>query len=177
MEPELQHLLMEKRFDQLYHDEKKWVLDNMTKEEYERCGSFLKLTKSSFEKDFRKMRPNPSIKIKVKNAYQQHFEDKITPSTFPTNKNVKESVLRPLGIYTSVTAVAVFAAVLYFQSKNNNLSNPNKSTTAMDIEQIENFELLNDQMSLKEAGMYSKMIVPETNIQTSMINPDTLLIP
>ncbi len=47
----------------------------------------------------------------------------------------------------------------------------------MDVRQIENFELLQEQMSLKEIGLYSKIIVPEVNVEMSLVRSDTLLTP
>lgn len=80
-------------------------------------------------------------------------------------------------IYAPIAASIILAVVLFFELNNSDFVKPNTKTTAMDVRQIENFELLQEQMSLKEIGLYSKIIVPEVNVEMSLVRSDTLLTP
>lgn len=79
--------------------------------------------------------------------------------------------------YGPIAAFIILAAVLFFELNNSNFVDSNTKTTAIDVDQIENFELLQEQMSLKETGIYSKIIVPEIHLEMSLVRSDTLLIP
>lgn len=177
MDPEWEKLLGLKSFEQLSLTEKEYVLDSMTKEEYERFRAFLKSSKASSEKDYNGMNPSPRVRDILKAAYLQRFNKKVTSGFSKENKIFERLVPRTILTYVAITAFIILAAVLFFELSNSDFEHSNTKTTAMDIDQIENFELLQEQMSLKETGIYSKIIVPEIHLEMSLVRSDTLLIP
>lgn len=177
MEPELEKLLEQKNFDRLSQTEKEYVLDNLTEKEYERVRSFLKLAKDSSEKDYRGIHPSSRIKSAIKAAYLQRFDEKDISSFLKANNIFNKSVTTNIWIYTPIAASIILAVVLFFEFGNSYFEASNTRTTAIDMDQIENFDLLQEQMSLKEIGLYSKIIVPEVDVDMSLVRPDTLLIP
>lgn len=177
MEPELEKLLGHKTFDRLSQTEKEYVLDNLTEKEYERFHAFLKLSKASSDKEYSGIHPSSRIKSNIKAAYVQRFNEKDTSSFLKTNIIFKRPVTRKILIYAPIAASIILAIVLFFEFNSSDFVTPNTRTTAMDIGQIENFELLQEQMSLKETGMYSKIIFPEVDVKISWVKSDTLLVP
>lgn len=173
----MEKLLGQKSFDRLTQTEKEFVLDSLTEEEYERFSAFLKVSKASSEKDFDGIHPSSWIKSNIMAAYLQRFNEKVRGSFFKVNDIMKRPVARKVLIYAPIAASIILAVVLFFKFNNSNSVESNTRTTAMDVDQIENFELLKEQMSLNEIGLYSKIIVPKIDMGISLIESDTLLVP
>src|SRR5680860_375629 len=174
MEPELEKLLGQKSFHQLSQIEKEYVQDSLTEGEYKRLGAFLKVYRASSEKDYNEIHPKSWIKRNIKAAYLRRFNEKATLGFSKERKLFKRPVARTILIYAPIAASIILAVVLFFELNNSDFVKPNTKTTAMDVRQIENFELLQEQMSLKEIGLYSKIIVPEVDVEMSLVRSDTL---
>ncbi len=140
-------------------------------------NNFLKLSQASFENDYSGINPSPRVKSTIKAAYLQRFNKKVTSGFSKENKIFERPVPRAILTYGPIAAFIILAAVLFFELNNSNFVDSNTKTTAIDVDQIENFELLQEQMSLKETGIYSKIIVPEIHLEMSLVRSDTLLIP
>lgn len=107
MEKELETLINSKRFDELSIQQKEYVLEHITEEEYTAFFDLLVTARQTFEEDFRHMHPKDEVKLHLSQAFQDKY--KKSAFRFPAiNLSFRSPVFYKLAFIFSVVAVSAY---------------------------------------------------------------------
>lgn len=107
MEKELETLINSKRFDELSIQQKKYVLENITEEEYTAFFDILVAARQTFEEDFTHMHPKEEVKVNLSQAFQN--KHKKSTFRFPVmNLSFRNPAFYKLAFILSVVVLSAF---------------------------------------------------------------------
>lgn len=165
MEQRFLDLLKQKNFEELSSADMKYILEMASKEDYTSARGFLESCKTNFETGLALMEPNEEIHDNLIAAYRYKYKGKVkkelhTPQFYFGNV-IRTPVFRYAALVSLLMSLVLFLLLLEGRIPTSSVGF--KDSTAMDIDQIKNFDKMNQYLCFKNAGLHAGIIIPETH--------------
>lgn len=159
MEEKLEKLLLQKEFEALSRDEREYVLYQISEADYSEFRNLLGLNKILFDTDSRNLGLRPEIGEYLKKLYRKKYQRLFLMSFLANFKILELKDLPPLFKYGTLGIICFFIGFLLLRPVDQKSSKVFE-TTAIDIEELPDFEQMNQYMYFDETGADVEIIVP-----------------
>lgn len=178
MDEELAKLLAQKEFENLTVEEKDYVLQIMTEQDYVAFKSITDYSGYVLNEGFIKIKPNLEIKHNLSKAYRRSYSNKNSSNRPLLAIGVEKLLETPFYKFATLGMACMLLIFSAFVFGGGSLEQNDKTEyTSMDVNEIDGFYEMNSYLYLEESGLDVKIIIPGINDALLVESNDSLLIP
>lgn len=155
-ENDLYSLLLKKKYSELCVTEKRFVSGLISEQEYESFHAFLESTENVLEPELKSMKPNPLIKQKLDQQFQENYRKKIF------NKSLADSFFfqRPTLYFSVIGSLTIFLVLIWFGLFKDH-QNVSKRPDEISEFQINDFKEMDQYLMNIDICLETEIIVPD----------------